>query len=186
MLLGLAALVAALAGCGGVATKDITHAESEGSYLVVGGLKYQVQISRQLNPSDNGDQAYLRDVPADQKRLVPGESWFGVFLFVQNDGNRPLLAAKDFEMRDTQDAVYRPVPLARSSDYAYPFEGAPVEVPGQGRLPRTDTPAFVNSSVGGLLLLFRVKIASYDNRPLELSIKSPAVPQTTATIDIDV
>jgi hypothetical protein len=43
--------VLALVGCGrgeGV----LTTAETEGLYLDVGGLKYQVQLSRYMNPKD--------------------------------------------------------------------------------------------------------------------------------------
>ena len=43
---------------------DRTSAETEGIYLDLGDLKYQVQISRCLNPADTEDSSYLRGLPA--------------------------------------------------------------------------------------------------------------------------
>ena len=38
---------------------ETLHGATEGTYLDLGGLKYQVQISRLLNPSSIEDRAYL-------------------------------------------------------------------------------------------------------------------------------
>jgi hypothetical protein len=43
-----------------------------------------------------------------------------------------------------------------------------------------------NETINGLLVLFKVKTDSFENRPLELKILSPDVPQTEATLDLDV
>ena len=43
-------------------------------YLDVGDLKYQVQVSRQLNPSDTEDKAYLAGLTAQQAKLAPTQS----------------------------------------------------------------------------------------------------------------
>ena len=61
--LSLAALAAlALAGCGNKVDTAIVG-ETEGIYVGVDGLTYQVQISRILNPASNEDQAYLLGLP---------------------------------------------------------------------------------------------------------------------------
>ena len=58
------ALLSGLPACGN-RHEVITDAETEGPYLNLGPLKYQVQISRQLNPDDLEDRVYLRGLPAD-------------------------------------------------------------------------------------------------------------------------
>ena len=105
-LLIVAAL--AVAGCGGGTGQLVTSADTEGIYLDLGGMKYQVQISRLLNPTDREDEGYLVDLPA-----------------------------------------------------------------GQG-------------SIQGALLLFKIPTRNLENRPLELSIRTPAEPGKTATVDLDV
>ena len=67
------ALVAALGACG-AKEDEITHGETEGAYLDLGELKYQVQISRQLNPADREDEAYLLGLPAEERELAPNET----------------------------------------------------------------------------------------------------------------
>ena len=54
----LLALLAALAGCGNK-LETRTLGNTEGLYLDVGDLKYQVQMSRLINPADIEDSAYL-------------------------------------------------------------------------------------------------------------------------------
>ena len=53
LLIVVAALV--LVGCGR-GEGQVTTAETEGLYLDIGGLKYQVQLSRYMNPSDIEDR----------------------------------------------------------------------------------------------------------------------------------
>ena len=50
-LMTLAAVVVGVAGCGADKQEARTQGATEGLYLDVGGLKYQVQISRILNPA---------------------------------------------------------------------------------------------------------------------------------------
>lgn len=181
-LLACCALAAApLAGCG-VKTARTTKGETEGSYLDVENLKYQVQVSRVLNPFDNEDRAYLQGLAPSVAHLANDEAWFAIFLRVENGHTPAYEAANDFEMRDTQNDVYTPVTLPKANQFAY--RGG--LVPGHGQLPEFDTPAYDNPSIRGQMLLFKVKETSLDNRPLELVIRSPHVPQTEATVDLDV
>ena len=181
VLLACCALAAVpLAGCGDK-TARTTFGEDEGAMLNVGPLLYQVQISRELNPYDNEDKAYLQGLPAGQQGLKPGQAWFAVFLRVQNLHENKLPAATEFQMRDTQDNVYTPIPLAPTNVFAY--RGG--LVPGHGQLPQFDTPADNIMSVRGLLLLFKIQELTFDNRPLELIIKAPNSGQE-ASVDLDV
>ena len=84
LLLVIAVAALGVSGCGDK-EQTITAGESEAAYVTLGDLQYQVQISRQLNPRDVEDRAYLTGIAPDQARLRPGESWFGVFLLVQNE-----------------------------------------------------------------------------------------------------
>ena len=65
-LLSLAAVAAlATAGCGN--KEEFVHlADTEGIYVTVDDLKYQIQISRILEPASPEDQAYLRGVAGDR------------------------------------------------------------------------------------------------------------------------
>src|ERR671931_213926 len=83
LLTPLMALVLALAlsACGNK-EKEVHFGATEGAYLDLGGLKYQVQISRELNPADPEDHGYL--IGADQKTVRPDEAWFAVFMRPQN------------------------------------------------------------------------------------------------------
>src|SRR6266576_7325730 len=79
----------ALSACGSSHTKVTTgtYAGESGAgapYLDVGPLIYQVQQSRQLNPFDVEDAAYLRGLPASAGTLGPGQEWLGVFMQVYN------------------------------------------------------------------------------------------------------
>jgi hypothetical protein len=181
-LLAIALLALPLAACGNK-EETITHGETEGAYLDVGGLTYQVQISRVLNPNDTEDKSYLVDVPEAERDLAPDEAWFGVFMLAQNLEEKPFDAATDFQIVDTQENVYTPLPLGEDNVFAY--RGGTVQ-PGD-TLPLQNTAARSNPSVQGALVLFKVKQDSFANRPLELSIHSPdEIEPAEATVDLDV
>ena len=56
-LLVVALAAVAASGCGNKQEK-VTLAETEGIYVTVDDLKYQIQISRILNPAAPDDSAY--------------------------------------------------------------------------------------------------------------------------------
>ena len=144
----LAALV--LAGCGDSHTKVTTGTyagESGGNspYLDVGPLIYEVQISRQLNPWNNGDATYLQGVtPAHSARSLPGQERFGVFVQVYNETTKPLLATNAITLTDTQGKVYRPIPIGPTNLFAY--RGGIVR--SKNMLPLSGSPARVFGSQG--------------------------------------
>jgi hypothetical protein len=162
------ALVALVAGCGG-GTGQVTSAETEGLYLDINGLKYQIQMSRYMNPADVEDQEYLVGLPEGTEQPAADEIWFGVWVRVENtseDETRP--AASRWEIHDTQENVYRPVSVDAEKN---PFVYEAVDVPPKTVLPLS-TSAAGQGPVQGSLLLFKLKIDSLQNRPLELKFSN--------------
>jgi hypothetical protein len=177
LLLTVCVLALAVAGCGrGEGVK--TTAETEGLYLDIGGLKYQVQLSRYLNPDNIEDRDYLAHLPEGVAEPASDEIWFGVWVRVENTSDEPREAADTWEIHDTQDNVYRPVP----NDSVFAFE--PGVVGPDTVIPRSDSAAGLGP-VQGSLLLFKVKIDSLQNRPLEL-VFSNGPQGETGTYHLDV
>jgi hypothetical protein len=175
-----ALLVLAAAGCGrGEGVR--TTAETEGLYLDIGGLKYQVQLSRYINPADPEDAEYLAGLPESTAEPQSDETWFGVWVRVQNVSGETRRAADTWEIHDTQENVYRPIPIDREDN---PFIYDAVDVPPDAVLPQPDTAA-AQGPIQGLLLLFKLKTESLQNRPLELKFSHGAQGQV-ATYDLDV
>jgi hypothetical protein len=182
IVLALALLALPLAACGDKESV-VTRGETEGVYVNVGALTYQVQISRQLNPSDPEDRGYLVDVPPVDATLAPDEAWFAVFVAAWNEGDKAAPAASSFEIVDTQGAKYTPLSIGPANVFAY----RPALLAGGQRLPVPDSAAANNPSVQGGLLLFKVKITSFANRPLELAIRGPQGSQPpAASVNLDV
>ena len=189
VLVTLAVLVLlALGGCGSSHTKVTTgtYAGESGAsapYLDVGPLRYQIQLSRQLNPYDIGDSAYLQDLPPAEQKLEVGQEWFGVFIQVYNHSAhaRPAASPPTVTIFDTQDNLYVPVALGPGNQFAY--RGG--LVPGDGRLPELDTVAS-NGGTQGALLLYKVYTVSLDNRPLKVRVVNPANSAQTASAELDV
>lgn len=182
MIVAVSAALAALAsGCGNT-TNTLTGSASSTAapYLDLNGLKYQVQVSRQLNPNNAEDANYLTGLPAPQQRLAPDEAWFGVFVAVYNRSGQAHLAAADFTVTDTQDNVYRPTPVGTVNPFAYRQRtvGRDDQIPTLGSLP------FYGPS-GGAILLFKVKLSSFDNRPMQLRITDPVDPSIVASEPLD-
>jgi hypothetical protein len=180
----LAVLV--LGGCGDSHTRVTTgtyagEAGKAAPYLNVGPLLYQVQISRQLNPANPEDAAYLQGLSAKERAIEPGQEWFAVFMQVYNTTNQAYPDSNDYTITDTQNNVYRPLPLSEENLYAY----RPGTVPANNQIPAVGTVAD-NSGPQGALLLFKIQIASLDNRPFELKITSPEDPAESASVTLDV
>lgn len=150
-------------------------------YLNVGPLIYEVQLSRELNPADTEDAAYLKGLTPAQRKLYPGEEWFAVFLQVYNESSAPHPAATQLTISDTQENVYTPTVPATTNEFAY---RAGLLQP-KARIPALNTVA-ANGPTQGALLLYKIKIVSLDNRPLELKIVDPLDPRQTAQAELDV
>jgi hypothetical protein len=175
------ALVVLAAGCGG-GTGQVTSAETEGLYLDINGLKYQIEMSRYLNPDDIEDREYLVGLPEGADQLAADEIFFGVWVRVENTSeDETLPAATTWEIHDTQENIYRPLPVDEAVN---PFIFTPVDVPPRTVLPLS-TSAAGQGPTQGLLLLFKLKIDSLQNRPLELKFSNGG-DSDEGTYDLDV
>ncbi len=186
-LAALAALAAlALGACGEAHTRVTTgtYAGESGKnapYLNVGPLIYEVQLSRQLNPYDTEDASYLVGLTPAQSRLAPGEEWFAVFMQVYNNSDAPHPVATSLTISDTQGNTYLPVIPDATNAFAY---RAGI-MPAKSRIPALDTVA-ASGPTQGALLLYKIKVASLDNRPLTLKIVDPSDSVQTASAELDV
>ncbi|HEX7609443.1 MAG TPA: hypothetical protein VF380_02110 [Solirubrobacteraceae bacterium] len=186
--LAMLALVAVLvlSACGDSHTKVTTgtYAGESGAnapYLDVGPLSYEVQLSRQLNPTNSEDSSYLKGLTPAERQLAPGQEWFAVFLQVYNHTSQDLQSASTATISDTQGNTYLPTVPDQTNEYA--FRGG--TVPAKGQLPQLDTtPAF--GPTQGSMLLYKIQVVSLDNRPLELKITNPADLAESALAELDV
>jgi hypothetical protein len=181
VLAATGALALTASGCG-EKHDTVTHADTEGIYLDVGRLDYQIQGSRQLNPAVVPDNKYLSGLP--QGILPPSstETWFGVFVRVQNQTKEPQPTAEEFEIVDTEERVYKPLEVqAQANAFAY----QPRILRPNQTLPLVDSAEALNS-VAGSLLLFKLPLKAYENRPLEFKIKAPDGQEPAeAVVDLD-
>jgi hypothetical protein len=178
VLAGVAAGLA-LAGCGSPQVTGIgVAATDEGTYLTVGHLKYQVQLSRQINPYDTEDRDYLKGLPPGLS-LGTSDIWFGVFMRVENDTSAVHAATSDYSITDTQRNTWRPVRLNLGQNlFAYHARTlGPTEL-----LPNPESIAGSNA-IRGELLLFKIPVADLQNRPLVLHIIQSGSP--TASMELD-
>jgi hypothetical protein len=161
-----------LAGCG--ASDDSTKV-AEGEPLTLGQLEYNVVISRFLNPDDTEDAGYLVKEPP----LQGDQLYLGVFMQVANNSDSSAGLPLSFKVIDTQGQKYEPI--ASSSPYALPL-GHKIG-PGTA-YPVPDSTAAVGP-IEGSMVLFRIKQASTEDRPLELEIPSSASGET-GTVELDI
>ena len=177
--------VLALSACGDSHTRVSTgtyagEAGDAAPYLNVGPLVYEVQISRELNPANAEDAAYLQGVAPAQRALNPGEEWFAVFVQVYNQTSTPHLGATNITISDTEHNIYTPLALDQTNDFAY--RGG--LIPAHSRVPAPGTVA-ANGSSQGAMLLYKLQVASLDNRPWTLRIVDPNHALQTASAVLD-
>jgi predicted small secreted protein len=164
----LAGLALVLSACGNTSEGEGRSAEGqqEGQYIEFDDLTYQVQLSRYLNPGDPEDKQYLQGLPEGINPQLPGdETWFGVWMRVKNYSGRTLTPTSSFSIVDTEEDVFRPVPLAATNPFIYvvrPLLQSQV-------IPEPET-AQASGPIQGSLILFRLKTDALQNRPLTLHI----------------
>ena len=168
ILVALASIVAlALAGCG---HEKETVAKTEGVYLDLGPMKYQVQISRWLNPADPQDFEFFRGLPPGMSAALPAdELWFGVFMRVENPTDRPQPMAENYVIEDTEGNKYEPVLLDQKTNPLVYRPG--FNLPAVSVFPIRDTLGDQSFAQGGELL-FKIKTSANQNRPLVLHISN--------------
>jgi hypothetical protein len=169
--------VLALAGCGSGNASYVQEAETEGQYVDVGGLTYQVQISRYLNAGNIDDREYLIGAPSD---LQTGKQiWFGIWMRVKNYSDETLTPTTDFTITDTLNHQFTPVTLPPTNVFAY--RPAPL---GHSSVYPTPNSAASSGVIQGSLVLFKLDESSIANRPLILHIASGTAEPATVSLDL--
>lgn len=183
-LLAVAASLA-VAACGNEEVEEGQYqsenaqvAETEGIYVTVDKIKYQVQLSKQLNLRLEDDRSYLQGVGGRNAQLGSDEEWFGVWVLAQNYADEAIQSASDFEIIDTQERAYVPVTMGDENLWAYRAK----VLESKETIPDSQSPARDRFPNGGLLL-FKVKRESLNNRPLELNIRGQ---EDRAIVNLDV
>src|SRR3954465_12026908 len=109
-------LVLLLSGCGDNPREN--DASREGLPERVGGIDYNVYITRELNLKDVEDSGYYQGPEAP-----PGFALYGVFLTPCNPAESAtspnVPAASDFTVVDTQGNRFRPLALPAGDIWAY-------------------------------------------------------------------
>jgi hypothetical protein len=173
----------ALVGCSNKGSATV-EADTEGVWVDVGPLDYHIQGSRQLNPAQVPDDRYLTGLPDGTAQPNGEETWFAVFLRIENKTGDAAKTAEEFEIEDTQGKVYKPVALdAQANPFAYSSqELGPEEV-----MPHPDSTQDFDAAAGSMLL-FKLPLTGLANRPLQFKIKAPAgeAQPADAEVDLDV
>jgi hypothetical protein len=171
-----------LAGCGSNPREN--NASREGLPERVGGIDYNVYITRELNLRDVEDSGYYKGPEAP-----PGFALYGVFLTACNPESSAtspnVPAASDFTVIDTQGNRFKPLPIPATDVFAY----QPVALKHLACIPKRGSLAS-SGPTNGALLIFKLPLKSLENRPLDLQIVSPPDPHTgrsdTGRIELDV
>jgi len=170
----LAACALALAFAGGLTACGADHEAigveepaREGLAVDIGGLDYNVFITRELNIAIPPDEDYYEGPPPE-----PGHNLFGVFIQVCNTGEDTLESASEFKVTDNQGVEFEPIELPEDNAFAY----GPRELGPEECIPEAGSVAQLGPT-GGSLLLFDFPLENTENRPLELEITSPSTPE---------
>ena len=178
-----AALVCALlaSGCGNK-QETVTLGETEGIYLDVDELKYQIQISRYMNANDVEDRSYLAGLPQSTAAADGrGDLVRGLHPRAEHDGRDDRAGQR---LRDRGHAGERlPADPARHETSTRSPTSRTRSAP-KSLIPRAGLRRAPTTTIQGSLLLFKVKTESLQNRPLEFRFKGGV--GTTGVVDLDV
>jgi hypothetical protein len=164
LLLALLALLLLAVGVSACGYSSDSKSVAEGESVELGELKYNVTFSRYLNPADTEDESYL----VGQEDPPKGESYFGVFLEVQNESEEAQTLPSTLTITDVDDNEYEV--LESESIFALDFGG---EVESEEQVPRLDTAA-QQGPIEGALTIFLLPEEASENRPLTLHIPGGA------------
>ncbi len=175
LLLVLALASVVLSGCG--EKKAVTLEGKEGERINLGGLVYQVQLSRILNVRDVEDAQYTRALPAPAR----DESYYGVFMRVDNEeSEKPLtpIGLESMKIVDAGENEFRPIPID-APGMAY----ASVELGKGDRIPVPDSAAD-NNPEKGAVIVFKIPYKLLENRPLILKLEGPGGKSGEIVLDV--
>lgn len=166
----VAACAAALALAGGMSAcgkHDLGTEEEpgrEGLALPLGGVDYNLFITRELNLRITPDKAYYKGPAA-----APGKVLYGVFVKAcgAEKGKRPTsLPARNFVVRDNQGNEYEPKQLPADNAFAY----QPRPLSFEECQPQSGSVA-QQGPTAATMLLYEFPLPNTENRPLEMVIE---------------
>jgi len=152
----------AVAGCG-EHDPGVEEPAREGLALDIGGVDYNVFITRQLNLTITPDEDYY-----DGPEAGPGHALYGVFIEACNPGSEPVRTTGDFTVKDNQGEEFKPLRLPEDNAFAY----RPTELDPGSCVPEAGSVAQQGPTAGSMLL-FEFPLENAENRPLELEIGGP-------------
>jgi hypothetical protein len=162
------ALAGGLAACGADHESiGVDEPAREGLAIDIGGLDYNVFITRQLNLAITPDKDLYEGEPAK-----PGNTLYGVFVQVCNEGEEAVESTGEFVVRDSQGNEFEPVELPDDNAFAY----HPERLAKQECIPEAGSVAQQGPTAGSMLL-FDFPLENTENRPLELEVTSPGTPE---------
>lgn len=173
LLACFAALAVGLMACGDE-EPGVDEPAREGLALPLGGVDYNVFITRQLNPAIPADDAFLDEIVPDAD-----ENLYGIFIQVCNNSDEAHETIDDFTVVDSQDNEFEPEPLSEDNAFAY----TPRELDPKECIPEAGSVAQLGPT-GGAMLLFRLPLQTTENRPLELEIQGEGDEKLTYELDI--
>ena len=154
---------AGLSACGNTEEPGVDEPAREGLAIDVGGIDYNVYITRELNLAIAPDSAYYTGKPAKKGRAL-----YGVFLKTCNEGSKPRLTASTFHVEDNQGNRFEPIDLGKDNAFAY----RPTRLLPGDCIPADGSVAQLGPSAASMLL-FDFPLTNTENRPLELKIEAP-------------
>ena len=156
-----AVLAPVLAACG--EEQGVEEPAREGLAIDIGGINYNVFITRQLNLEIPPDKAYYPGPPAK-----PGNALYGVFLQACNiSEDEDRTTTEDFVVEDNQGNEFEPIELEADNAFAY----RPTRLQGEECVPEVGSVGQLGPTAGSMLL-FDFPLENTENRPLELVVKS--------------
>lgn len=150
-----------VAGCSGAHEEG--EPKREGLGVEVGGIKYTVFLTRQINQHLASDRGFY---PGPEPR--PGFTYYGVFIKVCNEGEDFKRPVDEFKVKDSAGNEFEPVELEGDNVFAY----RPRRLSKAACVPEAGTPPATGPQ-GGALLVFEFPLQTLENRPLELEIEDP-------------
>ena len=117
-----------------------------------GSLTYQIQISRQLNEYDRRGPPVPDRRAAPQRTLRNDQTWFGVFLRVENPKDHDRARRSSSRSSTRWATSTRPIAIDQSAN---PIAYYAAEIPPHQVLPNPNALA-AQTSINGELLLFKV------------------------------
>jgi hypothetical protein len=157
-------LATGVAACGNEKEQGVEEPAREGIAVEMGGVDYNVFITRQLNPAIQPDGAYYSGPPAK-----PGRVLYGVFLKACNSSDDARDTATTFKAQDNQGNEFEPVALPAGNEFVY----TPQRLDPEECIPEAGSVAQLGPT-DATMVLFDFPLDQTENRPIELEIENPS------------